>query len=127
MDQIYPRRLVFLQLGCMFCSDPKGETYITHVALEDKLGYMSCSECREKMKAAVEFWRTQRAFGRANHLKERTDLKVKRSNGDIEAGWCLNNPIVNVDQDGQVTIHCYNKSKDIGKWVFMESLLELNP
>jgi hypothetical protein len=125
--EIYPRRLVFLQLGCMFCNDPKGETYVTHVALEDKLGYMSCAMCIDKMKASVEFWRTNLAYGRANYLKNRTDLKVKRSNGDIETGWQLNNPLVNIEPDGQLTIHCYNASKDIGKWVFMESLLELNP
>ena len=43
-SEIYPRRLVFFQLGCMFCENPQGPTYITHVALEDKMGYMSCGE-----------------------------------------------------------------------------------
>ena len=126
--EIFPQRLVWLRLGdnCMFCTDPKGQSYTTYVALEAKFGYISCADCIEKMRAAAEFWRTHRAYGQANHLKDRQDLKIKRSNGDIEAGWQLNNPLVNIEHDGQVTIHCYNESKDIGKWVFMESLLELN-
>ena len=127
-EEIYPRRLVWIAIekNCMFCTDPQGESYSTNVAVEAKLGYISCAACREKMATAVEFWRTHRAFGQANHLKDRTDLKIKRSNGAIEAGWCLNNPLVNIEEDGQETIHCYNKSKDIGKWVFMDSLLALN-
>ena len=127
--EIHPRRLTWLQIGdnCMFCEDPKGESYMTHVALEAKIGYISCKECQEKMSAAVEYWRTHHAYGKANHLKDRTDLKIKRSNGDIETGWQLNNPLVNKEDDGRISIHCYNPSKDIGKWVMMESLLELNP
>jgi hypothetical protein len=123
---IYPRRLVFMQLGCMFCKEPKGETYVTHVALEAKMGYMSCRDCKEKMKAAVEFWRTHHAYGKAKHLKDCTDLKIKRSNGDMEAGWRLNNPMVHVEEDGTETIHCYNAEKDIGKWCYMNDVLEWN-
>ena len=126
-SEVYPRRLVFLQLGCMFCKEPQGESYITYVALEDKFGYISCADCRKKMQAAVEFWRTHRAYGQANHLKERTDLKVRRSNGDIEAGWRLNNPLVRFEDNGIVTIRCYNAEKNIGRWCPMETILELNP
>ncbi len=124
-SEIYPRRLVFLQLGCMFCADPQGPTYVTHVSLEDKMGYMACGECTEKMQAAVEFWRTHRAYGAANHLKERTDLKIRRSNGDIEDGWRLNNPLVRYD-DGKVTIRCYNPEKNLERWCQMDTILELN-
>jgi hypothetical protein len=127
-EEISPRRLVWLQLGdnCMFCPDPNGESYTTYVALEAKLGYISCANCKEEMKEAVEFWGKHRAYGQAHHLKDRTDLKIKRSNGDIESGWRLNNPLVNVEYDGQITIHCYNESKDLGKWCYMDSVLELN-
>ena len=125
-NEIYPRRLVFLQLGCMFCAEPEGETYVTHVALPDRLGYMSCRNCREKMKAAVEFWRTHHAYGPAKHLKDRTDLKIKRSNGEIEAGWCLINPQVNKEENGKLLIECYNESQNIGKWCYLETILELN-
>lgn len=127
--EIYPRRLVWLQMGdnCMFCEDPQGESFTTYVALEAKTGFISCINCREKMSAAVEFWRTHRAYGAANHLKDKTDLKIKRSNGDIEAGWCLNNPLTSYDDDGNETVHCYNKSQNIGKWCKVESILELNP
>ena len=128
--EIYPRRLVWLQLGdnCMFCTDPKGESFMTYVALEAKMGYISCVNCREKMNEAVEFWRMHRAYGAANYLKDRTDLKIKRSNGDIELGWCLDNPLTIFDGDsGKETIHCYNKSQNVGKWCFVESVLALNP
>ncbi len=124
--EIYPRRLVFLQLGCMFCADPQGPTYVTHVSLEDKMGYMACGECTEKMLAAVKFWRTHWAYGAANHLKERTDLKIRRSNGAIEDGWRLNNPLVRYNDDGKVTIRCYNPEKNLERWCQMETILELN-
>ena len=127
--EIYPRRLVWLQMSdnCMFCTDPKGESCMTYVALEAKMGYISCIDCREKMRAAVEYWRTHRAYGAANHLKDRSDLKVKRSNGEIEAGWCLNNPLTSYDvETGCETVRCYNKSQNIGKWCTVASILELN-
>ena len=126
--EISPRRLVFLQLGCMFCPEPQGPTYITHLALEDKYGYMSCSqeECQAKMKVAVEFWKTHHAYGQANHLKHRTDLKICRSNGDIEDGWCLNYPLVRIDDDGKTMIRCYNAEKKLERWCHMETILKLN-
>ena len=128
-NDVHPWRLTMISMGknCMFCKEPQGESYITYVALEDKFGYISCAECREKMQAAVEFWRTHMAYGQANHLKERTDLKVRRSNGDIEAGWRLNNPLVRFEDNGIVTIRCYNAEKNIGRWCPMETILELNP
>ena len=125
-SEIYPRRLVFFQLGCMFCENPQGPTYITHVALEDKMGYMSCGECKEKKQAAVEFWRTHRAYGQANYLKDRTDLKIRRSNGDIEDGWRLNNPLIRFEEDGKERIRCYNLEKNLERWCQMETILELN-
>ena len=111
----------------MFCETPQGPTYITHVALEDKFGYMSCGECREKMQFAVNFWRTHRAYGPANHLKDRKNLKIRRSNGDIEEGWCLNNPLIRYEDDGKVTIRCYNVDKKLERWCQVETILELNP
>jgi hypothetical protein len=110
----------------MFCPDPQGESYITYVDLTSKMGYISCNECREKMMEAVEFWKTNRAYGKANYLQDR-DIKIKRSNGDIESGWRLNNPFINTSDEDQTTIHCYNESKNIGKWVLLDSILELNP
>jgi hypothetical protein len=110
----------------MFCPDPQGESCCTYVALESKMGYISCNDCKEKMSEAVKFWNTHRAYGAANYLKDR-DIKIKRSNGDIEPGWQLNNPFLETASDGEITIHCYNKSKNIAKWVLLDSILELNP
>jgi hypothetical protein len=128
-NDISPRRLTMVSMGnnCMFCKGPQGESYITYVALESKMGYISCKECRVKMKAAVEFWRTHRAYGKANYLKDRTDLKIRRTNGVIEEGWHLNNPLVRHEDDGHVSIYCYNIDYNIGKWCRMETILELNP
>ena len=129
MVEILPRRLVFITLGknCMFCPDPQGESYITSVDFESKLGYISCNACRGKMHFAADFWKKHRAYGAANHLKDRTDLKIKRSNGDMEDGWSLNNPVVNKEEDGRVTIRCYNDSQQIEKWCYIDNLLEWNP
>ena len=127
-NNISPLRLTVIQNGnnCMFCSDPHGSSYSTYVALEAKVGYISCEECREKMAAAVEYWRANKAYGQARHLKDNMDLKIMRSNGEIEGGWCLNNPLVSFADDGRETIHCYNKSKDIGKWCYIDTVLSLN-
>ena len=127
-NDVSPLRLTFIQVGdnCMFCSDPHGISYSTYVALEAKVGYISCSECREKMRAAVEYWLANKAYGKVRHLKDRTDLKVMRSSGEIDSGWTLNNPLVSFADDGRETIHCYNKDKDIGKWCYVDSVLAHN-
>ena len=127
-DYIHPRRLVWLQVSdnCMFCSEPKGQSYMTYVALEARMGYISCESCREQMETAVEFWRTHKAYGQANHLKDQIDLKIKRSNGLMEGGWRLNNPLVSFADDGRTTIHCYNETQNIGKWCYMDDVLEWN-
>jgi hypothetical protein len=128
-NDVCPQRLTFISMGqnCMFCQDPQGASYSTFVALEAKVGYISCGDCRENMGKAAEFWRTHRAFGKANYLKDRTDLKILRSNGDIEAGWRLNNPMVNINSEGLETISLCNDEKHLEKICFMESILELNP
>jgi hypothetical protein len=52
---------------------------------------------------------------RFTNLKDK-DIRIKRSSGDIENGWIMDNPIICFSQDnGRETIHCYNKEKDIGK------------
>jgi len=75
------------------------------------------------MQAAVKFWRTHRAYGPANHLKDRTNLKIRRSNGGIEEGWRLNNPLVRYEDDGKVTIRCYNPEKKLERWCQMDTIL----
>lgn len=125
---IHPQRLVWIQMGdnCMFCPDPKGRSYSTYVDLESKMGYICCENCQEKMKTTAEFWRENKAYGKANYLKNRTDLKIKRSSGVIEEGWRLDNPFYKYDDAGRITIHCYNETQNIGKWCYMDDVLELN-
>jgi len=94
------------------------------------MGYISCDNCREKCKKAIDNWEKNIAYGQANYLKEKT-IKIKRSpvNGvrAIEDGWTLDNPITTLNNDGKETIHCYNPSKDMARWCLIEEIIELNP
>jgi hypothetical protein len=129
-DFIYPRRLVMIQLGdnCMFCKNPKGDSYTYYVCLPDKLGYISCENCKDAGKKAVFDWNASIAYGRANHLKDKK-IKVKRSekNGEraIEDGWILDYPITRIEE-GNEMIHCYNANQNISKWCYIDEILELN-
>ena len=129
---IYPRRLVMIQIehSCMFCEEPEAPSYSYYVCLYSKMGYISCDNCREKCKKAIDNWEKNIAYGQANYLKEKT-IKIKRSpvNGvrAIEDGWSLDNPITTQNDDGKETIHCYNPKKDMARWCLMEEILELNP
>ena len=91
INDVIPVRLTFIQVGdnCMFCFNPRGVSYSTYVALEAKVGYISCEECKEKMCEAVDYWMANKAYGQARHLKDREDLKILRSSGIIESGWSL--------------------------------------
>ena len=55
------------------------------------------------------------------------DIKVKRSSGEIESGWMLDNPVISNDIDGNDTIHCYNQIQVLGRWCLLKDILELNP
>ena len=128
---IYPRRLVMISAenDCMFCKDPKGYTYTYHVCLYDRLGYITCEKCKEKGKAEVLKWHETVAYGRVRHLKD-VVIKVKRSlkNGirAIEDGWKLEHPITRI-QEGNEMIYCFNETQKLGRWCYIDEILELNP
>lgn len=124
---IHPRRLVFIQVSnnCMFCEKPEGSSYIKHISIDDKIGYIYCGECTEKVDATIKIWHEKYAYGPANYLKDQ-DIKVPRSNGEIEDGWRLNNPFVENFIDGEQII-CCEKDRTIEKWCFLKKILELNP
>jgi hypothetical protein len=126
---MFPRRLTFIQMAdtCMFCDNPKGESKCYYVYLQTKMGYISCNNCHSKMEEAVKEWNEQLAYGRANYLKE-TEIKIKRSSGEIEDGWIIDNPFSNVsDTSGLEMLHCFNKEKNLNRWCNIDDLLELNP
>jgi len=123
---IHPRRLVFIQVAnnCMFCENPQGSSYIRHVVPEAKMGYIYCGECKNKVEPMVKIWEDNYSYGPANYLKNK-DIKVQRSNGEIEAGWRLCNPIL--EYSGNEMIVCCEKDNHIEKWCFLSKILELNP
>jgi len=125
---IYPHRLVMIQLGdnCMFCINQKGETFTRYVDFHNKLGYIYCNKCEERTIDAIKVWKERIAYGPANYLKNK-DIKIKRSSGEIESGWILDNPVISNDIDGNDTIHCYNQTHVLGRWCLLKDILELNP
>ena len=129
MENVYPRRLTFIQVEdmCMFCDYPKGKTLTYMVYPEMLMGYISCPNCESKAEEAIKIWNEQLSYGRLHYLKDK-DIRIKRSSGDVEYGWKMDNPIICFSQDnGRETIHCYNKEKDIGKNCYVDDLLILNP
>jgi hypothetical protein len=128
---VYPRRLVFIQVGntCMFCENPQGNSYIRTVAIEAKMGYIHCGECKEKAEATAQLWHDKYSYGPAHYLKDK-EIKVRRSNGEIETGWRLNNPMIEHyidDSENHQLIICCEKDKYMEKWCFLTTILELNP
>ncbi len=127
---MYPRRLTFIQVAdmCMFCDDPKGETHTYTVYDELKMGYISCPSCQTQAEAAVKEWHETMAYGRAKYLQNADNIKIKRSSGEIEDGWKIDNPFIGVSRtDGRETLHCCNKENSINKWCYVDDLIEMNP
>ena len=127
-DTVQPQRLVFMHFenNCMFCEKPKGPSYSYYVSLTDKMGFLSCGKCKDKANETLDNWHTNLAYGRARYLKDKK-IKIKRSSGEIEDGWTLDNPLTGVDNRGIEVIHCYYEKEDIGRWCKLKEILELNP
>ena len=127
---IYPIRLVMIKSAdnCMFCENPKGYSLSTYVDYIDKLGYICCAPCESKMNEAVKFWYDTLCYGRALYLKD-IDISIRRSSGDIESDWKVNNdPCVKWDFGLQKEIvNCANDSKKLMRWCILDDILELNP
>jgi ribosomal protein S27AE len=125
---INPQRLVFIQTenNCMFCEKPKGPSYSYYVSLTDKMGFLACGKCKDKGNEALDQWHLNIAYGKARYLKDKI-IKIKRSSGEIEDGWSLDNPLTGVDNRGIEVIHCYNQKEDIGRWCKLKEILDLNP
>ena len=125
---IYPRRLTWITSECMFCHKCDETSYTYNVASPiDKMGYISCESCRDVAKASVTKWQQDFAYGKANALKDNSDMKVQRTSGEIEAGWALDNPFTAFDETGKIElIHCFNAKKDMGRWCSIDDIIRLN-
>jgi len=126
--KIYPRRLVFMHFTdvCMYCDNPKGEAYVSYVYLEDKIGYIACILCKEKLAESVKIWKEELAYDKANYLKN-SNIKIRRSDNSIESGWRLCNPVLSIDDNKCGLLQCINEERKIYKWCKLDDILELNP
>ncbi len=125
------RRLTFISMNsCDFCKHvTKPGPYMHYLSFETKNGWVSCGhdDCREKGKKAVEDFMKNKAYGKANHLKDRA-IKVKRTSGQMESDWFLERsfPEVEIDQNGVEKVCVTKPSACIEKWVSIENLLNWN-
>jgi hypothetical protein len=125
---VYPQRLVMIHIqdNCMFCENPKGECYHNYVYLQEHYGYITCANCIEKGKEAATYWNKHIAYGKANYLKDQS-ITIKRSSGELDEGWALDNPLLGIARNGTDTIHCFHSEKQLGRWCYLDEIVRLNP
>jgi len=125
-------RLTFISLNaCDFCTHVTNPgPYMHYLSFETKNGWVSCGqeECKQRGRQAVDNYMKDRAHGRANHLKDRESINVKRTSGQMETGWVLERSYPEVQTDGNgVEKVCVTKpSACIEKWVSIDNLLSWN-
>ena len=126
------RRLTFISLNaCDFCTHvTKPGPYMHYLSFETKNGWASCGqeECKRRGKQAVDDFMKDKAYGRANHLKDCESINVKRTSGQIESGWMLERsyPEVQVDFNGVEKVCVTKPSACVEKWVSVDNLLSWN-
>lgn len=126
------RRLTFIQMNaCDFCTHVKTPgPYMYYISFETKNGWVSCGdeECRRQGKQAVDNFMKNEAFGRANCLKDRESIKVKRTSGQMDDDWIIERsyPEVQVDEKGVEKVCVTKPSALIEKWVSVDNLLFWN-
>lgn len=126
------RRLTFIQVNaCDFCRHvTKPGPYMHYISIETKNGWVSCGEeeCRRRGRQAVEYFMGHHAYGRANHLKNRESINVKRTSGEMDNDWVLERsfPEVQVDGNGVEKVCVTKPSRHIEKWVSIDNLLMWN-
>lgn len=126
------RRLTFIQMNaCDFCTHVTTPgPYMHYLSFETKNGWVSCGneECKRRGKQAVEDFMKHEAYGRANHLKDRDSIKVKRTSGQMDYDWILERsyPEVQIDQNGIEKVCVTKPSACIEKWVSIDNLLTWN-
>ena len=125
-------RLTFISIdACDFCTHvTKPGPYVHYISFETKNGWASCGDnvCREKGKRAIEYFMKCEAYGRANHLKDRESINVKRTSGQMDSDWLLERsyPEVQMDEKGVEKVCVTKPSALIEKWVSIDNLLSWN-
>ena len=125
-------RLTFISMNaCDFCTHvTKPGPYMHYLSFETKNGWVSCGDesCKKRGKQAVEAFMENKAYGRANHLKDRTAINVKRTSGQMDDDWLLERmyPEVQIDNKGEEKVCVTKPSALIEKWVSIDNLLSWN-
>jgi hypothetical protein len=125
-------RLTFISINaCDFCTHvTKPGPYVHYLSFETKNGWISCGqeECKRRGKQAVDDFMKCEAYGRANHLKDRESINVKRTSGQMDSDWMLERsyPEVQMDDKGVEKVCVTKPSALIEKWVSIDNLLIWN-
>ena len=126
------RRLTFISINaCYFCTHVTTPgPYMHYISFETKNGWVSCGqeECKRRGKQAVDNFMKCEAYGRANHLKDRESINVKRTSGQMDSDWMLERfyPEVQMDDKGVEKVCVTKPSALIEKWVSIDNLLSWN-
>ena len=126
------RRLTFISINaCDFCTHVTTPgPYMHYISFETKNGWVSCGqeECKRRGKQAVDNFMKCEAYGRANHLKDRESINVKRTSGQMDSDWMLERlyPEVQFDDKGIEKVCVTKPSALIEKWVSIDYLLLWN-
>ena len=130
IDDIKPQpfRTTFIstQDYCQFCKFPSGPVYVHSICMEDHFGFVSCENCRQVAKVAINEWLDTKSFGRAHHLMDKS-INIRRSSGNIESGWKLyiKDPQIKII-DNIEYVMCIDSENKITKMSNIDDILSLN-
>jgi hypothetical protein len=125
------RRLTFICMNeCDFCTNVQTPgPYMHYLSFVTKNGWASCANerCRQRGNDAVANFMDTKAFGRANHLKDRP-IKIKRTSGQMDDDWVLEKtfPEVQLSSTGEDKVCVTKLGADLEKWVSVNNLLSWN-
>ena len=125
------RRLTFIRMNeCDFCTNVQTPgPYMHYLSFVTKNGWASCANerCKQRGKESVENFMATKAFGRANHLKDRP-IKIKRTSGQMDDDWVLEKtfPEVQLSSTGEDKVCVTKLGADLEKWVSVNNLLSWN-
>ena len=126
------RRLTFIPMNeCDFCTNVQtpGHSYMHYLSIVTKNGWVSCANerCRQRGRDAITNFMATKAFGRANHLKDRP-IKIKRTSGQMDDDWVLEKtfPEVQRSSTGEEKVCVTKLGADLEKWVPVNNILSWN-
>jgi hypothetical protein len=125
------RRLTFIHMNqCDFCTNVQTPgPYMHYISFVTKNGWASCANerCKQRGKDEVANFMATKAFGRANHLKDRP-IKIKRTSGQMDDDWVLEKtfPEVQLSSTGEEKVCVTKLGADLEKWVSVNNILSWN-